>query len=494
MEGPLPRIVGVSGPPAKPVDYLEGLMEGFVAYDAGWRMTYMNASGERLLGRSRADVLGKTWHQAFPHAVGNPVDRMYQRVMSQRAPERMEYFYPHYKIWMEISASPLTDGGVGVYFRDISDRKAAEAKLHESARRKDEFLATLAHELRNPLAPIANAVEVLNLQGSKEEVPEAARAVIGRQLKVMARLIEDLLDASRITSGKLELRRAPVELAAVVDEALETSRPHVRGHEFTVALPAGRVWVDADPVRLAQVFSNLINNACKYTPAGGQVRLAVERDGASVRVRVRDSGEGIAAEHMPRLFEMFSQVGPALERRHGGLGIGLALSRALVEMHGGTIEVASEGPGRGAEFTVTLPAAEAPAPLNAARGEARYSGQPRRILVVDDNEDTAASLAMLLRADGHTVEVANDGQGAVAAAAAFRPGTILLDIGLPGMNGFDACRAIRSQAGGEAIQIAALTGWGQEEDQRRSREAGFDAHLVKPVDRPALLALLAAAR
>ncbi|HEX6158241.1 MAG TPA: PAS domain-containing protein, partial [Burkholderiales bacterium] len=209
---------------AKPVDYLEGLMEGFVAYDGDWRMNYMNASAERILGRKREDVLGKTWHQAFPHAVGNPVDQMYQRVKSQRVAERMEYFYPHYKVWMEISASPLADGGVGVYFRDITDRKNAEAELREGARRKDEFLATLAHELRNPLAPIANAVEVLDLQGSAEPVPSAARAVIGRQVKLMARLIEDLLDASRITSGKLELRRSRVELARVVDQALETSR------------------------------------------------------------------------------------------------------------------------------------------------------------------------------------------------------------------------------------------------------------------------------
>src|SRR6185436_4878213 len=201
------RIDRVSDLAAKPVDYLEGLMEGFVAYDGGWRMTYMNASAERILGRKREDVLGKTWHQAFPHAVGNPVDHMYQRVKSQRAAERMEYFYPHYKVWMEISASPLSNGGVGVYFRDITDRKNAEAELRESARRKDEFLATLAHELRNPLAPIANAVEVLNLQGA-DGAPSAARAVIGRQVKLMARLVEDLLDASRITSGKLELRRS----------------------------------------------------------------------------------------------------------------------------------------------------------------------------------------------------------------------------------------------------------------------------------------------
>jgi PAS domain S-box-containing protein len=345
----------VSELPAKPVDYLEGLMEGFVAYDANWVMTYINASGERLLGRKRAEVLGKTWHQAFPHAVGNPVDLMYQRVKTTRVPEGMEYYYAHYDRWMEISASPASDGGVGVYFRDISDRKNAEAELREAARRKDEFLATLAHELRNPLAPILTSVEILNLQGSTDPVAHEARAVILRQLRVMRRLIDDLLDASRITSGKLALRRERVALAAVLEQALETSRPQLRGCELTVALPREAVWLDADPVRLAQVFSNLVNNACKYSSPGSAVRVSAERDGAMVKVKIKDEGIGIAAEHMPRLFEMFSQPGEAHESRQGGLGIGLALSRALVEMHGGTIAAASEGPGRGAEFTVTLP-------------------------------------------------------------------------------------------------------------------------------------------
>jgi len=395
-------------------------------------------------------------------------------------------------VWMEISASPLSDGGVGVYFRDITDRKNAEAELRESARRKDEFLATLAHELRNPLAPIANAVEVLNLQGA-DGVPSAARAVIGRQVKLMTRLVEDLLDASRITSGKLELRRSRVELAPVVDQALETARPRVRGHELTVALPAEPVWVDADPVRLAQVFSNLINNACKFTPAGGQVSLVVERDGARVRVRVRDSGVGISAEHLPRLFEMFSQVGTAFERSHGGLGIGLALSRALVELHGGSIAASSDGPGTGAEFVVTLPAFDASPAVRGATAGTRTT-KPRRVLVVDDNEDNAATLAMLLRLEGHTVQMASGGERAVAAVASFKPQTVLLDIGMPGMDGLEACRAIRAQAGGDSIQIAAVSGWGQADDRRRSREAGFDAHLVKPVERAALAALLASAR
>jgi PAS domain S-box-containing protein len=610
-------------PAPAPVDYLEGLMEGFVAYDANWVMTYINASGERLLGRKREEVLGKTWQQAFPHAVGNPVDHMYQRVKRRRVAEGMEFRYAHYGTWMEISASPLSNGGIGVYFRDISDRKrveeelrtlaaivensgdfvglsspdfvplyvneagrrmlglvdsdvtqtrvmdyfwpedlprieaeavpalerdghwsgevrfrhfqtgqpiptmwnvfairddsgktvgygtispdltamkradaalqAANAQLRDSARRKDEFLAVLAHELRNPLAPIANAVELLNLRGSQEPALQSAREVIARQVRHMVRLIDDLLDVGRITSGKLELRRERVELAVVVEQALETARPHLRGHEFTLSLPAQPVWLDADPVRLAQVLSNLLNNACKYTPGGGQIRLSAARVGAKVALKVRDNGIGIPREQLPALFNMFSQVAPPPGLAVGGLGIGLALSRTLVEMQEGTIEADSEGPGHGSEFTVTLPAFDEGATPRGPRTQASGTGaDPRRILVVDDNQDSAASLARLLRADGHTTEVAYDGERAVQAAASFRPDTVLLDIGLPGMSGLDACRAIRSQAGNQHILIAAVTGLGQEEDERKSREAGFDAHLVKPVQHAALTALLAA--
>jgi PAS domain S-box-containing protein len=485
---------------AKQVDYLEGLMEGFVAYDGDWVMTYMNAAAERLLGRTRADVLGKTWHAAFPHAVGNEVDHMYQRVKASRKPERMELYYPHYDRWMEISASPISDGGLGVYFSDISARKRAEdalqaanAQLLEGARRKDEFLATLAHELRNPLAPISNAIQILNVISSQEEAPRSLRGMVSRQLALMSRLIEDLLDVSRITSGKLELRRQPVELARVAEQALETARPNLRGHEFTVSLPAEPLWLDADPVRLSQVFANLLNNACKFTPEGGKVRLTAKREGGSAVVSVIDNGVGIAPEHLPRLFEMFAQLGAGAPQGQGGLGIGLALSRGLVEMHGGTISAASAGPGGGSVFTVTLPVREAPQAAERARA-ALPPPAPRRILVVDDNVDGAQSLAMLLAADGHEVQVANDGERALAAAAAFSPDTVLLDIGLPGMSGLEVCRALRARPGGDRIQIAALTGWGQDADLRRTRDAGFDAHLVKPVEHERLIELLSAQR
>jgi CheY-like chemotaxis protein len=370
--------------------------------------------------------------------------------------------------------------------------------LREADRRKDEFLATLAHELRNPLAPMRNGLQLMKLAQGNAEGIERARTLLERQLGQMVRLVDDLLDLSRISRGTVELRRARVSLAAVVRQAVETSQPAIEaaGHAFTLEVPEEPIVVDADEVRLAQAIANLLNNAAKYTEAGGRIRLAVTREGDGAVVTVEDNGVGVSPEMLPRLFEMFTQVDRSLERSQGGLGIGLAIVKRLVEMHGGSVTAYSAGVGKGSRFVVRLPLALAPAGPELARREGRPAGSRvrRRILVVDDNEDTAASLAMLLRADGHTVEIAHDGQGAVEAAAAFRPNTVLLDIGLPGMSGIEACRAIRAQPGAGTMQIAALTGWGQEEDQRRSREAGFDAHLVKPVERSALLALLAAAK
>ena len=346
------------------VDYLEGLMEGFVAYDENWRMTYMNAAAERLLNRSRADVLGRTWHQAFPHAVGNPVDHMYQRVMRERRGERMEYFYPHYKRWLEISASPVSTGGVAVYFRDVTDRmqaftdlKSVTERLLDADRRKDEFLATLAHELRNPLAPIRNGLYLLRIADRASETAEQARAMLERQVRHLVRLVDDLLDVSRITRGKLELRRETVEVAAIVGAAVETSQPAIdaAGHRLEVELPPEVLTLSADPVRLAQVLANLLNNAAKYTPPQGAIRLAVRREDAMATISVRDSGVGIPQQMLERIFEMFTQVDAA--STHGGLGIGLTLARRLVELHGGTIEARSAGAGLGSEFVVRLPLA-----------------------------------------------------------------------------------------------------------------------------------------
>jgi signal transduction histidine kinase len=368
--------------------------------------------------------------------------------------------------------------------------------LQKADHRKDEFLAVLAHELRNPLAPIRNAVQILRQDAPMAEL-RSARDVIDRQVGQMTHLINDLLDVARISHGRIELRRERVELAAVVRSALEATRPLVESssHRLDVALPPGPILLEGDPTRLAQIFSNLLNNAAKYTERGGQIRLAAEQVDRHVRVRVTDSGIGIPPAQLPSLFEMFTQGDGALDRAQGGLGIGLGLARSLVELHGGTIEAFSAGLGRGSEFVVRLPvAAEAPGaqePPVAASSDAKAEDPVRRILVVDDNQDAADSLSVLLRLMGHEVQTAYDGLAAVAAAAAFAPGLVLLDIGLPKLNGYEAARRIREQPGGREVTLIAVTGWGQDEDKRRSREAGFDLHVTKPLD-PAILRTLLA--
>jgi PAS domain S-box-containing protein len=380
---------------------------------------------------------------------------------------------------------------------DVTALKEAEQQLREADRRKDEFLATLAHELRNPLAPITNAAHYLKAIVAE---PKAAwgLGVIERQVQNMARLLDDLLDVSRISRNKLVLRRQQVELAQVLQQAIETSRPLVDmgGHELAVRLPPEPVLLDADPLRLAQVFSNLLTNAAKYTPGGGHIELDAQCNGDEARIRVRDDGIGITAEMMPRLFEIFSQAAPALERSQGGLGIGLSLVRGLVELHGGHIEAHSEGAGRGSEFVVTLPVLARAPPVSLHRNgkAAALPARRARILVADDNHDGADSLTVALQGLGHEVCTAYDGEQALALAASTRPEVMLVDIGMPRMNGYEVCRAVRREPWGREVLLVALTGWGQEEDRRRAAEAGFDRHLVKPVDLPVLAELLASAQ
>ena len=387
--------------------------------------------------------------------------------------------------------------------QDLADRAAIAIQnaqlyqeLREGDQRKDEFLATLAHELRNPLAPIRNGLQVLRLAGSTDETVLEARSMMERQLNQMVRLVDDLLDVSRITRDKLELKKQRVELAAVIQSAVETSRPLIEqaSHEFSVTLPAAPIILDADATRLAQVFSNLINNSAKYTEPGGRITLVAELVGNQVAVRVRDNGLGIPAEAMPRLFQMFSQVDRNMERAQGGLGIGLTLVRRLIEMHGGTVEAHSDGPGKGSEFIVRLPIVKpdkvaSRVPTTHERSVA--DSVKHRILIVDDNHDSAISLGMMLKLMGNETRTAHDGLAAIEAASEFRPNIILLDIGLPKLNGYEACRRIRDQPWSDGVMIVALTGWGQDEDRRRSAEAGFDHHLVKPVEISSLHEVLA---
>jgi signal transduction histidine kinase len=376
----------------------------------------------------------------------------------------------------------------------IAERERIEESLRETDRRKDEFLAALAHELRNPLAPISNTLHLLHKSDCAET--QRARGIIERQVQHLTRLVDDLLDVSRITRGKLTLRREVVELETVIRNAIETSRPLIESanHKLSVVLPKEPVRLHADPMRLAQALSNLLNNSAKYTPNRGHIHLTAQVDNGSAVIRVKDNGIGIAEPTLSRVFELFVQADNGLGRSQGGLGIGLTLVRTFVGLHGGTVEARSPGSGRGSEFVIRLPVHEAQQEAPAAEAPVMHSGGAvcHRILVVDDNQDGAHSLAMLLEMQGNTVHIVYDGPQAVEAMAQFHPDVVLLDIGLPTLNGYETARRMRALPDSRDALIIALTGWGQEEDRRRSREAGFDHHLVKPVDLHVLEGLLAA--
>jgi len=391
---------------------------------------------------------------------------------------------------------PYTGHTVATGFAmDVTDRRRAEQALLEADRRKDEFLAVLAHELRNPLAPVANALHLLQMPDLPADGQRHAREIIERQFRQLTRLVDDLLDVSRVVRGLLRLRRERVALAAVLDAAVETARPviAVRHHELVTDLPPEPVWLDADPVRLAQVFANLLTNSAKYTDPGGRIHMTAGIDGNRLHVTIRDTGIGIAPDMLGRIFDMFAQAKPALERSEGGLGIGLGLARAIIDLHGGRIEASSEGPGRGSEFRVELPlagaitAAAAPAPADAAPAPPSRL----RVLVADDNRDAAESLSMLLELQGHEVRTALGGEEALAAGAAFGPHVALLDIGMPGLNGYEVAARMRTEDWGARALLVAITGWGQAEDKRRAEDAGFDRHLTKPVAFDTLQSLLA---
>jgi signal transduction histidine kinase/CheY-like chemotaxis protein len=380
--------------------------------------------------------------------------------------------------------------------RQYEMRRLLDETRH-AVEQRDQFLATLAHELRNPLAPLRNALQIMKLSGTDPKAAGRVRDMMERQLTQMVRLVDDLLDVSRVTRGKIVLRRERVDLAAVIQNAVEESGPAIEAgrHHLTLTLPPDPVCVEGDSARLTQVVANLLSNAAKYTPDGGHVWLTVERAGGRAVIRVRDTGLGIPADMLPRVFQMFTQIDGHRDRSQGGLGIGLSLVKRLAEMHGGSVEAASAGPGRGSEFTIRLPlAADEPQQAEECESGLAPASPSRRVLVVDDNADAADSLSMLLSLSGHEVQTARDGSTALEVAARFRPNVILLDLGMPGMDGYETARRVRTMRGLERVTLVAQTGWGQAEDRRRTEEAGFDHHLVKPVDPATLHNLLAQPR
>ena len=471
--------------------------------DLQGRYVYANDAAEKAFHAPRSDFYGKTDAELFPPETAHQFKMNdWQALESEGGIQVIEKLEHHDGIDHSslVSKFPILGpsgqaalvGGMAI---DITDRLRVEEALKEADRRKDEFLATLAHELRNPLAPLRNGLELIKRAEGNSTLIERARILMERQLGQMVRLVDDLLDLSRISRGKVGLRKQRVELAAVVQSAVDTSRPVIdeKSHELTITLPPEPTYLDADPTRLSQIISNLLHNAAKYTEKLGHIWLTAERQNGEVVLSIRDTGIGIPVEHLPHLFQMFSQVTSALERSPGGLGVGLALVRGLVELHGGRIEAHSAGIGKGSEFIVRLPTLDAPlpAPQEPVANDGKPSSVPKsRVLVVDDNRDAADSLATMLRLAGHDIQTAYDGVEGVQAAATFQPDVVLLDIGMPRMNGYEAAKHIRQQPWGTMMILVALTGWGQAEDKQRATDAGFHYHLTKPVEPAALEQLL----
>jgi PAS domain S-box-containing protein len=467
--------------------------------DLNGRYVYVNDAAEKAFRLPRAELYGKTDSDIFPAETADSFRANDRQALNSEAGVRVIETLEHadgvlrYAVVSKfpipgLDGRPTLVGGAAV---DITDLKRVEEALKDADRRKDEFLAMLAHELRNPLAPISNALHALKLPGATPAVALQARGMMERQVEHMVRLVDDLLDVSRIMRGKIELRRQPVELSTVVARAVETAQPAVdaEGHQLTVSLPSEPLWLDGDLVRLAQVVGNLLHNAAKYTERGGKIGVTAGHEGDEAVLRIRDTGIGIAPRMLPLIFDMFVQAERRTRDARGGLGIGLTLVRRLVEMHGGTVAAYSEGPGKGSEFEVRLPLL----PRHRIPGKPRQHAEPtalkpaaRRILIVDDSADAASSLALMLRLRGYNVRVTHDAFSALEHAANDCPDVALLDLGMPQMDGYELARRFRGHPSLCSVLLVAVTGWGQEEDRRRTKEAGFDYHLVKPVELDAL--------
>ncbi|HET6880459.1 MAG TPA: PAS domain S-box protein [Pirellulales bacterium] len=478
---------------------VESSDDAIIGNDLEGRITSWNPGAERLYGYTAAAIVGQLLSVLIPPDHPDDLPTIMETIKQGGHIDHFETVRVRNdgrRLDVSLTISPIRNSegriiGASKIARDITARK-------EEDRRKNEFLAMLAHELRNPLAPLRTGLEVMRLSAHDGEDAELARRMMERQLEHLVRLVDDLLDVSRISRGKLSLRLERLTLSSVVEHALELCDGLFKEHgqELAVTLPDEPLYVEADQTRLAQALCNLLNNAVKYSDRGSRIWLTVERDGHEAIIRIKDEGIGIEPDMLPKVFDLFIQVDRSLEKSKGGLGVGLTIVKRLVEMHGGTVEAFSEGHGRGSEFVVRLPIALT---VVKEQGIAETQEPPHlpgqhRILVVDDNVDAASSLAMMLKIMGNQVRMAHDGVEAIEAAEDFRPDVILLDIGMPRMNGYDACRRIREQSWGKSPFIVALTGWGQEEDKRRSHEAGFNSHLVKPVELAALQRLLLASK
>jgi PAS domain S-box-containing protein len=493
---------------------LSSIGDAVIVTDAEGTITFLNEVAESLVGRTLLYARGRPLADIFRIAgehdgrfVEDPLEKALRTGEIVGLAAHTVVVGPDgTTIPIDDSAAPIRLGdrviGAVLIFRDISERRRSEQALIDADRRKDEFLATLAHELRNPLAPIRNAVQIISSSADADANMDKAKAVVERQLRHMVRLIDDLMDVSRITRGKLELHRERIDLLAAVTIAAETSQPLLDMKHHTLLIQAARpVFVQADVTRLAQVFANLLNNSAKYSPAGSEISIAIASEGQHAVVSVIDIGVGMPASMLPRIFDMFVQLEQKGPRE--GLGIGLTLVKRLVELHGGVVEASSPGPGRGSTVRVILPIAEGPPPEPASEHASEHAsdtasepaakGAPSyraRILVADDNRDAADTLSLILELDGHEVRTAYDGVKAFQIAERFAPQIALLDIGMPNLDGYETARRIREQPWGSAVLLVALTGWGQEQDRRRATEAGFDCHLVKPVELQTIDALI----
>lgn len=474
------------------------------------KYTMVNTAYQAIVG-SEVALLGRTYRDIFPAVADRGAEEQLRQVLRSGKPWKVRDFLTEIPgradlTWWEGEWLPLPDDkgvadSVLVLTWEITERKRAEQALEEAGRRKDEFLATLAHELRNPLAPLCNSLRILRMSGELGPTGgvQPLLAIMERQVDHMVRLVDDLMEVSRITRGQIELRKAPLALATAVQNAVEISRPLIEsaGHELIVSLPSQPLIVEADVVRLSQVFANLLNNAAKYTDPGGKIWLTLYGEADEALVSVRDNGVGIPRDMLSRVFDMFTQVDRAAGRAHGGLGIGLALVRSLIGMHSGSVHAHSDGAGRGSEFTVRLPRVH-----SAFRGRTETEAAPAtrdpaalapsRVLVVDDNRDAADSLGILVRLLFADVHVVYNGAAALAAMQTYKPTVVLLDLGMPGMDGYEVARQVRAKPEHEDVALVAVTGWGQEQDRRRVQASGFDHHLVKPADIGTLQALLLA--